>query len=67
MISQYKETCEVLIDYSTIGGGDIKYHDRKEISNILHTNIDVHSGRLIDEFPGDGVNEFPRSYNIVQI
>ena len=26
-----------------------------EIRNILHENIDVHSRRLIAEFPGDGV------------
>ena len=26
-----------------------------EIRNILHENIDVHSRRLIGEFPGDGV------------
>ena len=53
--SQYKETCEVLLDYPTIGGEDIKYYVKKEISNLLHANIDVHSRRLIAEFSGDGV------------
>ena len=41
--SQHKETCEVLLDYPIIGGGNIKYFAKKSISNILHTNIDVHS------------------------
>ena len=51
----YKETCEVLLDYPKIGGGDIKYYVNKEIRNLLHKNIDVHSRRLIAEFPVDGV------------
>ena len=55
IFSQYKETCEVLLDYPKIGGGDIKYYVNKEIRNLLHTNIDVHSRRLIAEFPVDGV------------
>ena len=52
--SQYKETCEVLLDYSTIGGEDIKDYFKKPINNILHENINVHSRSLIAEFP---VNE----------
>ena len=44
---KYKETCEVLLYYPTIGGEDIKYYLKKAISNILHANIDVHSRRLI--------------------
>ena len=47
IFSQYKETCEVLLYYPTIGGEDIKYYLKKAISNILHANIDVHSRRLI--------------------
>ena len=53
--SQYKETYEVLLDYPQIGGENIKYSVKKAIRNVLHTNIDVHSRRLIYEFPGDGV------------
>ena len=52
---QYKETCEVLIDYPKIGREDIKYFVKNSIRNILHDNIDVHSRRLIAEFPGYGV------------
>ena len=55
IFSQYKENREVLLDYTTIVGGDIKDYVEKSIRNILHENIDVHSRRLIDEFPGDGV------------
>ena len=55
IISQYKKTCEVVIDYPKIGREDIKYFVRKSISNLPHANIDVHSRRLIDEFPVDGV------------
>ena len=55
ILSQYKETCKVLLDYKKIGGEDIKYFVKRAIGNILHANIDVHSRWLIDEFPGDGV------------
>ena len=55
IFSYYKETCEVLLDYSTIGGEDIKYYIKKAIIYILHENIDVHSRRLIYEFPVDVV------------
>ena len=52
---QYKDTCEVLLDYLKIGVEDIKYFVKKSIRNILHANIDVHIRSLIAEFPGDGV------------
>ena len=54
----------VILDYPNIGGKDIKYHVKKANTNLLHENIDFHSSRLIAEFPGDGVNVFPR-FNIV--
>ena len=56
IFSQYTETCEVLLDYPKIGGEDIKEFSKKSIRNILHANIDVHSRRLISEFPADGIN-----------
>ena len=49
IFSYYRETYEVLIDYSTRGGEDIKYYVKKSIRNILHANIDVRSKRLIAE------------------
>ena len=55
ILSQYKETCEVLLDYSKIVGEDLKYFVKKSIRNLLHANIDVHNRRLIAELPGDGV------------
>ena len=54
ILSQYTETCEVLLDYSKIGGGDIiEDFAKRDIRNLLHANIDVHSRRLIAEFPRD--------------
>ena len=53
--SQYNETCEVILDYQKIGGGNIKDFVKKAIRNLLHANIDVHIRRLIYEFPEYGV------------
>ena len=55
IFSQYTENCEVLLDYPKIGGEDIEYFEKRAIRNILHANIDVHSRRLIAEFPVDGI------------
>ena len=55
IFSQYTKTCEVILDYSKIGGGDIEDYTKKAIRNLLHTNIDVHSRILIAEFPIDGI------------
>ena len=51
IISHYKETFEVIIDYPTIGEEDIKYYVDKAIKNILHINIYVHIRRLISDPP----------------
>ena len=56
IFSQYTETCEAMIDYSKIGGGDIEDYAKKSIGNILHENIDVHIRRLISGFPMDRIN-----------
>ena len=56
IFSQYKETCEVLLDNPILGGEDIKDYVRNSIRNLLHPNIDVHSRSLISEFPVDGVH-----------
>ena len=45
----------VLLDYPNIGGEDIKHHVKNSIRDIIHANIDVHSRRLIVEFPGYGL------------
>ena len=56
IFSQYRETCEVLLDYPKIGGDDvIEDYAKKAIINLLHTNIDVHSRRFIAEFPKYGI------------
>ena len=55
IFSQHTETCEVVTDYPNIGGDDIEDYAKKAIRNLLHANIDVHSRRLISEFPKDGI------------
>ena len=55
IFSQYKETCEVILDYPKIGEENIRYVIKKAIRNIFHANIDVQSRRLISEFPGGGI------------
>ena len=56
IFSQYRETCEVLLDYPKIEGNDvIEDYAKKAIRNLLHANIDVHSRRLIAEFPKYGI------------
>ena len=55
IFSQYKETCEALLDYTKIWWEDIKDYYKKAIGNLLHANIDDPSRRLISELPVDGV------------
>ena len=56
IFSQCRKTCEVLFGYPKIGGDDvIGDYAKKAIRNLLHTNIYVHSRRLVSEFPKDGI------------
>ena len=55
IFSQYRETCEVLLDYPKIGGYNVKDYAKQAIRNLLHANSDVHSRRLIVEFPKFGI------------
>ena len=55
IFSQYRETCEVLIDYPKMGKENVKNYTKQDIGNLLHANIDVHSRILIAEFPKDGI------------
>ena len=56
IFSQYKETCEVLLDYPNIVGDDIiGDYVKKAIKNLLHAKIDVYSRILIAEFPKYGI------------
>ena len=55
IFSQYRETCEVLLDYTKIGEEKIKEKAKNTIRTILHAKIDVHSRRIIAEFPGYGI------------
>ena len=63
IFSQYKETCEVILDYPKIGGQNIKEFSKKAIRNIFHANIDVHSRISIAKFPGDEI-EFIENFAI---
>ena len=55
LFSKHKETSEVILDYPKIGGDDvIEDYAKKAIRNLLHANIDLHSRKLISEFPKDG-------------
>ena len=55
IFSQFRETCEVLLDHPKIGGYNDKDYAKQAIRNLFHANIDVHSRRLISEFPKDGI------------
>ena len=67
ILSHYKETCEVLIDYPKIGGYDIiEDYTKKAIRNPSHANIDAHNRRLIAKFPKDGINCIENCNHIVQ-
>ena len=53
--SQYRETYEVLRDYPKMEGENIKDYSKMAIRNLFHANSCVHSRRLIDEIPEDGI------------
>ena len=56
IFSQYRKTCEVLLDYPNIGGDDvIEDYAKKAIRNLFHANIDIHGIRLIAKFPKYGI------------
>ena len=56
VFSQYKETCQVILDYSKLVGDDIiEDYAKKSIRNLMHANIDVHSRILISELPKYGI------------
>ena len=55
IFSRYRETCEVLLDYPKMEGGNVKDYAKHAIRNLLHANSDVHSRILIAEFPKDGI------------
>ena len=55
IFSQYKETCKLLLDYPKTGGENIKEFAKKDISNLLRENIDVHIRILIADLLGYGI------------
>ena len=68
IFSQYRETCEVLLDYPKIGGDDvIEDYAKEAIRKLLHANIDVHRRRLIAEFPKYGVKCIEKLQSVIVI
>ena len=55
IFTQYRETCEVLLDYPKIGGDNVKDYAKHAIRNLLNANSDVHSRTLFAEFPKYGI------------
>ena len=55
IFSQYRENYEVLKDYPKLEGENIKEYAEMAIRKLLYANSCVHSRRLIDEFPEDGI------------
>ena len=41
--------------FSQYRGDNVKDYEKQSIRNLLHANSDVHSRRLIAEFPKDGI------------
>ena len=57
ILSQYKETYMLLIDYTYIIGDDLSDYAKKATQNLLHKYIDANSQILIDECPGYGAQD----------
>ena len=56
IFSQYRETCQVLLDDPKVRGDDvIEDYAKKAIRKLLHAKIYVHSRRLIADFQKDGI------------
>ena len=45
---QFKETCEIILDYPEVVGENIKEFSKDAFRNILYAYIDVYSRRLIE-------------------
>ena len=50
----------LLMDYPSIRGEYSPDYSEKATWNLLHSYIDANSQRLIDEYPGDGVQAITR-------
>ena len=43
------------MEYTSIRGENLPYYYKQATWNLLHAYIDVHTQRLIDEYPGYGL------------
>ena len=66
IFSQYRETCEVLLDYPKMGGRNVKDDAKQAIRKLLHANIDVHSRRLLLSSQKMELNVLKNCSHIVQ-
>ena len=48
------------MEYPSIRVKDFRYFAKNTTWNLLHAYIDTHGQRLIDEYPGDGVQAISR-------
>ena len=55
VLSQFKETYIVLMEYASIRGNDSLDYAKNATWNLFHSYIDAHSQILIDECPADGL------------
>ena len=55
VLSQFKETYIVLMEYASIRGNDSLDYAKNATWNLFHSYIDAHSQILIDEYTVDGV------------
>ena len=60
VLSQFSETYMLLMDYPSIRGRKLPYYAKNATWNLLYAYKDAHSQRLIDECPGDGVQDTSR-------
>ena len=67
VFSQYRETYEVLRDYSKMEGGNVTDYAKMASRNLLHANSCVHRRILIAELPEDGIKCLENCSHIVQI
>ena len=53
-LSQFKKTCMILMEHPSKIGEGLPDNANKSTWKFLHSYIDAHSQRLIDEYSGGG-------------
>ena len=55
VLSKFKKTYMLLMDYPYIRGEYLTYYSKKATWKLLNAYVDSHSKRIINEYPGYGV------------